>query len=94
MAPSFKAHYNYFAELHLPMYAFRLYSRPEIIKRRINSRDRLQKDEEAANAILQQAEFDRLFPDEKIFLCVDTSDLASDEVAKLLVHRINGSFSN
>jgi hypothetical protein len=90
MAALFQTHYSSFADFDRPMHAFRFSSRPDVVKRRIISRDRIQKDEEAANAILQQVEFDRLFPDETIFLCIDTSDLASDEVAKLIVQRVNG----
>lgn len=94
MAASFQSNRNYFANFDLQMYPFRLSAQPDVIKRRIINRDRVQKAEEVANAVFQHVEFARVFPDETIFSCIDTSDLTPTEVASLIVQRIEGNFSN
>jgi hypothetical protein len=89
MAVSFQIHGSDFAELGLPMFAFRLFTRREINDKRVMDRGRTQRAQEAANAILQQTEFERLFPDDTMFQRIDTSDVAADAVANLILQRID-----
>jgi hypothetical protein len=88
MAVLFQIHGSTFADLGLPMFAFRLYARPDVIDTRVMDRGRTQRAQEAANAILQQAEFERLFPDDAVFQRIDASDVAADAVANLIVQRV------
>ncbi|HWA30753.1 MAG TPA: hypothetical protein VG867_06635 [Rhizomicrobium sp.] len=77
-----------FAKLAPPVFSFRLFAAPDVIARRIAGRGRPQSAQEQANAISQQAAFDRLFPDDALFMRLDTSALDSDDIAKLIARKI------
>jgi hypothetical protein len=72
-----------------PIFAFRLLATLDVLAQRIDERGRPQKEQEKANAISQQRAFDRLFPDDRIFMPIDTTGLESEDVAGLIVRRVH-----
>jgi hypothetical protein len=89
MAAIYSSNYDSFAAFGLPIYAFRLVASSDTLKNRIVGRDRIQKAEELDNALRQQADFDRLYPDEAIFSRIETDSLAACDVAQTIVERVS-----
>lgn len=74
---------THFASKNIDLYRFRLRCSEQELLRRISQRDRLetQKQEELKNSIKQQELFDKNFPDNTIFYCIDGTGKTEQQVA-------------
>lgn len=91
MARVFQSNTETFIASGLPIHAFRLVASDKTFRDRILGRDRLQKEEELENALRQNAEFDCLCADERIFVPLETDGLGAGDVARTIVARIRSA---
>ena len=89
MAAAYKEFAQLFALKKMPVYAFRLRCQDQILLKRIELQNNVNKKQQEINAIKQQKVFDAMFPLVQPFMPVEVGNLGQDELVRKIRTMMN-----